>query len=33
LHLIVYFCTLELMPLLVLLQVLTYEGWLSAVII
>ena len=28
LHLIVYFCTLELMPLLVIQQVLTYSGWL-----
>ena len=31
LHLIVYFCTLELMPLLVLLQILAYAGWLSVV--
>ena len=29
LHLIVYFCTLELMPLLVLVQFLAYAGWLS----
>ncbi len=29
LHLIVYFCTLELMPLLVLQQILMYLGWLS----
>jgi len=28
LHLIVYFCTLELMPLLVLQQILTYDGWI-----
>ena len=28
LHLIVYFCTLELMPLLVLVQFLAYAGWL-----
>lgn len=33
LHLFVYFCTLELMPLLVLLKILTHEGWLSTVII
>ena len=31
LHLIVYFCTLELMPLLVLQQVLTYAGWLFVI--
>ena len=31
LHLIVYFCTLELMPLLVFLQILTNEGWLPVV--
>jgi len=31
LHLIVYFCTLELMPLLVLVQLLVYAGWLSVV--
>ena len=31
LHLIVYFCTLELMPLLVLVQFLAYAGWLSMV--
>ena len=31
LHLIVYFCTLELMPLLVLVQFLAYAGWLSTV--
>jgi len=31
LHLIVYFCTLEIMPLLVLQQVLTYAAWLSTV--
>ena len=31
LHLIVYFCTLEIMPLLVLQQILTYATWLSVV--
>ena len=31
LHLIVYFCTLELMPLLVLVQLLVYAGWLSVI--
>ena len=31
LHLIVYFCTLELMPLLVLVQLLAYAEWLSMV--
>jgi len=31
LHLIVYFCTLELIPLLVLLQVLTYADYLSVI--
>jgi len=31
LHLIVYFCTLELTPLLVLQQVLTYAGWLMTI--
>ena len=31
LHLIVYFCTLELMPLLVLQQMLTYVAWFSVV--
>ena len=31
LHLIVYFCTLELMPLLVIQQVLTYADYLSAI--
>lgn len=31
LHLIVYFCTLELMPLLVLVQLLAYTEWLSVV--
>jgi len=31
LHLIVYFCTLELMPLLVLQQVLAYAPWLSEI--
>ena len=31
LHLIVYFCTLELIPLLVLQQVLTYADYLSVI--
>ena len=31
LHLIVYFCTLEIMPLLVLQQVLMYLAWLSVI--
>ena len=31
LHLIVYFCTLELMPLLVMQQILTYAGYLWAI--
>ena len=31
LHLIVYFCTLELMPLFVLQQILKYDAWLSMV--
>ena len=31
LHLIVYFCSLEIMPLLVLLQILAYAGWISVV--
>ena len=31
LHLIVYFCTLELIPLLVLQRVLTYAEWLTTI--